>query len=113
MKYVEKPWGHEIIWASTDLYIGKVIHINAGCMMSLHHHDMKDETLYVYSGKVDVLIQDNDGNMPSHVYSESSTIHIPAGVNHRIIAVTDAELLEASTPFPDDIVRLEDQYGRI
>jgi mannose-6-phosphate isomerase len=113
MEFVNKPWGHEIIWTSTNLYLGKILHINKGHMMSLHHHDQKDETLYVYRGKVDVLIDDGEGNMRSHVYSESSTFHVPAGVNHRIIAITDAELLEASTPFPDDIVRIEDAYGRI
>lgn len=108
-----KPWGHEIIWTNSKLYIGKIIHINAGCMMSLHHHKYKDETLYVYSGKVDVLIEDSKGDMRSHVYSPSNTFHIPAGVNHRIIAITDAELLEASTAFPDDVIRIEDEYGRI
>jgi len=113
MKYIDKPWGHEIVWASTGLYLGKILHINSGQIMSLHHHEQKDETLYVYRGKVDVLIEDANGNMRSHVHNEGSTIHIPATVNHRIIAVTDAELLEVSTPFPDDIVRLHDEYGRV
>lgn len=113
MEFINKPWGHEIVWASTDLYLGKILHINAGHMISLHHHDQKDETLYVYKGKVDVLIEDNDGNMRSHIYNESSTIHIPVGIKHRIIAVTDAELLEVAAPFPNDLTRFEDHYGRI
>lgn len=113
MQFVDKPWGHEIVWASTNLYLGKILHINAGQMISLHHHEQKDETLYVYRGKVDVLIEDAEGNMRSHTYGESSTFHIPVGVNHRIIAITDAELLEVSTPFPDDLVRVQDKYGRV
>jgi mannose-6-phosphate isomerase len=113
MQFVDKPWGHEIVWASTDLYLGKILHINAGQMISLHHHKQKDETLYVYRGKVDVLIEDVEGNMRSHTYGEASTFHIPVDVNHRIIAVTDAELLEVSTPFPDDLIRVQDKYGRV
>jgi len=113
MRLVEKPWGNEMIWAETEKYIGKILNVRAGQMLSLQYHENKDESLYVRTGKIDVLIQDEHGNMITHTIQQYRGIRIPPKTIHRIIAVIDSEILEVSTAHPDDVVRLEDQYGRV
>jgi|SRR6185369_681629 len=105
---VDKPWGYEIIWAKTDRYVGKLLHINAGQKLSLQYHNLKDETIYVQSGHLvlqigEALIQLQPGE----------SYHIPVGTIHRFMAgVEPVELMEVSTPELDDVVRLQDDYGR-
>lgn len=109
---VEKPWGFELIWARTDRYVGKILHIAAGEALSLQYHEEKDETIHVLSGEVEFEIGEPDGPMERVPMREGMSIRIRPGTRHRMTAVTDCDLLEASTPELDDVVRLEDRYGR-
>ena len=109
---VDKPWGHELIWATTDRYVGKILHIKAGEALSLQYHRVKDETIMVLSGRLQ-LVYFEDGQPPkSRDLSPREPFHIPTGLRHRMIAIEDTEVLEVSTPELDDVVRLEDRYGR-
>jgi mannose-6-phosphate isomerase-like protein (cupin superfamily) len=108
---VEKPWGYELLWAKTDSYVGKIIHVNAGHALSLQYHNVKTETVYVASGRVIYEIKDGD-TLHTLDLSPGDCLHIPAGTVHRVTAVQDAEIFEVSTPELDDVVRLEDRYGR-
>jgi mannose-6-phosphate isomerase len=109
---VEKPWGHELIWAKTDRYVGKVLHIKAGEALSLQYHRVKDETLMVLGGELQ-LVYFADGEEPkSRVLRAKEPFHVTPGMRHRMIALTDVDVLEVSTPELDDVVRLEDRYGR-
>jgi len=111
---VPKPWGHELIWAETDRYVGKILHVKAGHALSLQYHQRKDETIYVLSGRL-VFEYGPPGDAPlTRVTLEpGETFHITPRVRHRMIAETDCDILEASTPELDDVVRLEDRYGRV
>jgi mannose-6-phosphate isomerase len=109
---VTKPWGHELVWAKTDRYVGKILHIKAGEALSLQYHRVKDETLMVLSGELQ-LVYFEDGQPPrSTVLAPQQPFHVHPGLRHRMIAVTDVDVLEVSTPELDDVVRLEDRYGR-
>ena len=109
---VEKPWGHELIWAKTDRYVGKILHIKAGEALSLQYHRVKDETIMVLSGRMQ-LVYFEDGQEPrTTVLEPQQPFHVTPGLRHRMIAVTDVDVLEVSTPELDDVVRLEDRYGR-
>lgn len=109
---VEKPWGHEIIWARTDRYVGKLLHIKAGHQLSLQYHKVKDETVHVQSGQMKFRVEEG-GQMVERIMNPGDSYHITPFTKHRMIAVTDCDVLEASTPELDDVVRLEDSYGRI
>jgi mannose-6-phosphate isomerase len=109
---VEKPWGYELRWGVTDRYAGKVLHINKGEAMSLQYHDRKDEFLYVVKGTVNMEIGGADGNLTEHRLQAGDTLHIAPGTRHRLTAVEDTDIFEVSTPELDDVVRLEDRYGR-
>ncbi len=109
---VDKPWGYELRWAITDRYLGKVLHVNRGEALSLQYHDHKDEWQYVVSGCVDIEVGGEDGNLSAHRMCAGDTLHITPGTRHRITAVEDADIFEVSTPEIDDVVRLEDRYGR-
>jgi len=111
IRRVEKPWGHEIIYAHTDRYAGKILFIRAGERLSLQYHRRKDETIYVLSGDLDLEIE-TGGERTSHRLAAGEARHIAAGVRHRMIAATDCHVAEASSPELDDVVRLEDLYGR-
>jgi len=111
IRRVEKPWGHEIIYAHTDRYAGKILFIRAGERLSLQYHRRKDETIYVLSGDLD-LETETDGKRTTERLSPGEARHIAAGVRHRMIAGTDCHVAEASSPELDDVVRLEDLYGR-
>jgi mannose-6-phosphate isomerase len=108
---VDKPWGYELLWAKTDRYVGKIIHVNAGHALSLQYHNVKTETVYVASGKVVYEIKDG-GRIVRLDLGPGERLHIPAGTVHRVTAIEDADIFEVSTPELDDVVRLEDRYGR-
>ena len=108
---VEKPWGYELWWAKTDQYVGKMIHVTAGHALSLQYHNKKTETIYVQSGRLLFEIQEG-GVLVGREMLAGDRIHVPAGTIHRMTAVDDVDLFEVSTPEVDDVVRLEDRYGR-
>ena len=111
MRRVEKPWGHEIIWAETDRYVGKILHITAGQKLSRQYHNKKDETFLVQTGEMDLEIGDGDARRTIRMRPTDS-FHCPPKTVHRMVAVTDVDVVEVSTPEIDDVVRLEDAYGR-
>ena len=111
MRRVEKPWGYEIIWAETARYVGKVLHIHAGQKLSRQYHNLKDETFLVQKGKMDLEIGQGAEMKVLHM-DEGQSFHCPPKTIHRMVAVTDVDVLEVSTPELDDVVRLEDAYGR-
>lgn len=108
---VDKPWGYELLWARTAQYVGKVIHVNAGHALSLQYHRVKTETVYLASGKVRYEIKDGE-TLRTLDLQPGDSLHIPAGTVHRVTAIEDADIFEVSTPELDDVVRLEDRYGR-
>jgi mannose-6-phosphate isomerase len=109
---VDKPWGHELIWAETARYVGKILHVRAGERLSLQYHRVKDETVMLLSGRL-LFEHFREGEAPRSVELKvREPFHIPPGLRHRMIAIEDADILEVSTPELDDVVRLEDRYGR-
>ena len=111
MRRVEKPWGHELIWAETPRYVGKILHITAGHCLSRQFHERKDETFLVQTGEMDLEIGDGVTRRTIRM-CPLEPFHCPPGTIHRMIAVTDVDVIEVSTPELDDVVRLEDAYGR-
>ena len=109
---VEKPWGHEIWWAHTEHYAGKILHVNAGHRLSLQYHHEKDESCYVLSGKLLLVQGDSIDDLRETVIAEGHVWRNMPGILHTIEAVEDADVLEVSTPQLDDVVRLVDNYGR-
>jgi mannose-6-phosphate isomerase len=109
---VEKPWGYELRWAVTDRYLGKVIHINKGEALSLQYHRLKDEYQYVITGTVEMELGDSDGVLTTYRMQAGDTLHITPGTRHRLTAIEDSDIFEVSTAEIDDVVRLEDRYGR-
>jgi mannose-6-phosphate isomerase len=109
---VEKPWGHEIIWARTERYVGKLLHIRAGEKLSLQYHRVKDETVHVQNGQMRFIVEE-EGVMVERVLSVGDSYHITPNTRHRMVAVSDCDILEVSTPELDDVVRLDDAYGRV
>src|SRR5713226_9449411 len=111
MTRVEKPWGYELHWAKTDRYVGKLIHVNAGHALSLQYHNLKDETIYLHSGRLLFEIQDGPSLIAREMFP-GERAHITPKTTHRMTAVQDSEIFEVSTPELDDVVRIEDRYGR-
>ena len=109
---VEKPWGYEVIWARTDRYVGKILHVNAGQVMSCQYHNVKDETMYVLRGELILRTQLAGSALTERPFRAGESFHIPAKLIHQIEAVLDSDVLEASTPELDDLVRITDRYGR-
>lgn len=109
---VEKPWGHELIWAKTKDYVGKILHIKKGHKLSLQYHEQKEETIMVSTGKMTLVFESDSGEMQEIPLSAGEAHHIPVGRKHRMIAVEDCDVFEVSTPQLHDVVRLEDSYGR-
>ena len=109
---VDKPWGHEIIWAKAEKYVGKILHIEPGHVLSLQYHNKKDESIYVLSGDIILRIQQGDTLIERRVRA-GEAFHIPPKQIHQFEAVVTTDLLEASTPEIDDVVRLKDRYGRV
>ena len=111
-RLVDKPWGHELIWAHTDAYVGKKLHIMAGHQLSLQYHTVKEETVYVLHGRMSLLLEDECGVVRRISMEAGDVRHIAPRRVHRMIAVTDCDVMEVSTPHLDDVVRLDDAYGR-
>jgi quercetin dioxygenase-like cupin family protein len=109
---VEKPWGHEVIWARTDRYVGKILHVEAGHVLSLQYHNKKDESIYVLSGEIVLRLQQGETLIERRL-TQGEAFHIVPKVVHQFEAVVTSDLLEASTPEIDDVVRLQDRYGRV
>lgn len=122
VRIVQKPWGHEVIWASNELYVGKLLHIKAGQALSVQYHNQKDETIHLLRGRMiyrvtasakgEVQSAKSDGVMREVELREGESFRNTPGTIHQMEAVTDCDLLEASTPHLDDVVRLKDKYGR-
>lgn len=109
---IVKPWGHELIWAKTDRYVGKILHVRAGEALSLQYHRVKDETIMVLTGRLKFEFF-AEGEEPSvRALGPGEPFHVAPGLRHRMIAIEDTDVLEVSTPELNDVVRLEDRYGR-
>jgi mannose-6-phosphate isomerase len=109
---VEKPWGHEIWWAATDQYVGKILHVNKGHRLSLQYHEKKDETSYVLSGRLILVQGDDQDSLHERTVSVGDVWRNRPGTIHTMEALEDSDVLEASTPYLHDVVRLSDDYGR-
>jgi mannose-6-phosphate isomerase-like protein (cupin superfamily) len=112
MTRVDKPWGHELHWALTDRYVGKVLHVKAGHALSLQYHERKDETILLWSGRILMEVQ-KGGTLTGYEMKPGERLHITPGTVHRMTALEDSDIIEVSTPELDDVVRLEDRYGRV
>jgi mannose-6-phosphate isomerase len=111
MRRVEKPWGYELIWAETARYVGKVLHITKGQRLSRQYHNLKEETFLIQSGEMDLEIGQGADIKTIRMKLNDSFHCLPKTI-HRMVAVTDVDVVEVSTPELDDVVRLEDAYGR-
>ena len=111
VKRVPKPWGYEIIWAHTDRYVGKVLHIDAGHALSVQYHNHKDETVYLLKGEMKYWVKLGD-DLEDVRLREGDAFRITPGTVHYMEAITDCDILEASTPELDDVIRIQDRYGR-
>jgi pyruvate dehydrogenase E2 component (dihydrolipoamide acetyltransferase) len=111
-KRVEKPWGHELIWAHTDRYVGKMLVIEAGKRLSLQYHERKDESVLVIRGRLRLELEDDDGVLVAHELGPGEHRRIPTGRRHRFSGIERVELVEVSTPELDDVVRISDDFGR-
>ncbi len=114
VRRVEKPWGHELIWALTDVYCGKVLFVKAGHSLSLQFHKEKDESWLVQSGRAKLeLGAAGEAVLHEEIIGPGAAFRYRPGTVHRVTALEDTTILEASTPQLDDVVRLEDRYGRV
>ena len=112
-RLVKKPWGWELIWAHTDTYVGKVLFVRAGQSLSLQYHERKDESWYVQSGLARLELGEvGDAELTTDSIAAGACFRFVPGTVHRVTAVEDTTILEVSTPHPDDVVRIEDAYGR-
>jgi mannose-6-phosphate isomerase len=108
---VEKPWGYELWWARTGRYVGKHIHVRKGHALSLQYHNQKDETIFVWAGRI--LFESKEGDtLVGREMGPGDAVHVTPGTVHRMTAIEDTDIMEVSTPEVDDVVRLEDRYGR-
>jgi mannose-6-phosphate isomerase-like protein (cupin superfamily) len=113
VRKVEKPWGHELIWAQTDRYVGKVLFVRAGHSLSLQFHREKDESWLVHDGRAKLELGEvGSGALLEEVIGPGAAFHYEPGTVHRVTALEDTTIIEVSTPQLDDVVRLEDAYGR-
>jgi mannose-6-phosphate isomerase len=109
---VEKPWGHEVIWAVTDRYAGKILVIETGRRLSLQYHERKLESIHVLSGRLRLFLEDDAGELRAEELEPGQSRLVPVGRRHRFEAIERVELLEVSGPELDDVVRIEDDFGR-
>jgi mannose-6-phosphate isomerase-like protein (cupin superfamily) len=110
---VDKPWGYELIWADTDDYVGKVLFVKAGESLSLQFHRQKDESWLVHSGRARIEMAAPGEKVPeAEIVAAGAAFRIKPGTVHRVTAVEDTTIIEVSTPHLEDVVRLEDRYGR-
>ena len=112
VKTVAKPWGHETIWAHNSLYVGKVLHIKAGQALSVQYHNQKDETIHLLRGEMIYRVGEQGGELRDIGLKAGESYRNEPGTVHQMEAVTDCDVLEASTPHLDDVVRISDRYGR-
>ena len=108
---VNKPWGYERIWASSERYVGKILHINAGGELSLQYHNKKDETVHLLSGELIYRVKVGE-SLDDVKLKQGESFRITPGTVHQMLAVTDCDVLEVSTPELNDVVRISDRYGR-
>jgi mannose-6-phosphate isomerase-like protein (cupin superfamily) len=113
-RFIEKPWGGEEVFAQSELYVGKILTVRAGHALSLQYHVRKDETMRVLEGRCELHLGRGPGSraLEVSVLEPGDVRHIGPGVLHRLVALTDVRIFEVSTPEVDDVVRLEDRYGR-
>ncbi|MBA2568646.1 MAG: cupin [Actinobacteria bacterium] len=110
---VDKPWGYELIWAVTDEYVGKILFVRAGESLSLQFHNLKDESWLVHSGRARIeMAAPGEKLLQAEVIEAGAAFRIRPGIIHRVTGVDDTTIIEVSTPHLDDVVRLEDRYGR-
>ncbi len=109
---VEKPWGWELVWAEADTYVGKLLFVRAGESLSLQYHELKDESWLVQEGRARLELGEVGGDLDAIEISPGSAFRFRPGTVHRVTALEDTLVIEVSTPFLDDVVRLEDRYGR-
>jgi mannose-6-phosphate isomerase len=112
VKRVDKPWGHELIFAHTERYAGKLLVIKAGHRLSRQYHQRKDEAFFVQSGRAQVELETPDGEKATVILEPGDALRLTPGVRHLTMAVLDTVIFEVSTPELDDVVRLSDDYGR-
>jgi mannose-6-phosphate isomerase-like protein (cupin superfamily) len=110
---VEKPWGYELIWAHTDRYVGKLLVVETGKRLSLQLHREKDESIYIAAGKIRLHLENDEGEITTREMGPGDHCRVPVGRRHRYEAIERAEILEVSTPELDDVVRFEDDFGRV
>jgi mannose-6-phosphate isomerase len=112
-KKIEKPWGHELIFAHTDGYAGKLLFVKAGESLSLQFHNVKDESWYVLEGRAQLeLGEPGERMLVNEVVGRGAAFRLQPGTVHRVNAIEDTTIIEVSTPELDDVIRLEDRYGR-
>ena len=109
---VDKPWGHEVIWAWTDRYVGKLIVIETGKRLSLQHHEVKDEWVHVLEGRLLLTLENDAGEVEQRELGPGEGAHVGTRRVHRYEALETCRLIEVSTPELHDVVRLEDDFGR-
>jgi mannose-6-phosphate isomerase-like protein (cupin superfamily) len=109
---VEKPWGHEIIWAHTDRYVGKLLVIETGKRLSFQYHEAKDEWIHVLSGRLRLTLENAAGEIEEREMGAGEGAHVPVERRHRYAAIETCAVIEVSTPELDDVVRLSDDFGR-
>ena len=109
---VDKPWGHELIWAHTDRYVGKLLTIETGKRLSLQHHDVKDEWIHVLQGRLELTLENDHGDVEVRELGPGEGARVATGRRHRYEAIETATLIEVSTPELNDVVRIEDDFGR-
>ncbi|MEX2530218.1 MAG: cupin [Gemmatimonadota bacterium] len=109
---IDKPWGYELVWAECELYAGKLLVVKAGEALSLQFHEEKDETLHLVAGSVRLEVGTSKEDLRACPWQEGESLRVRPGVLHRMVAVSDCRILEASTPELDDVVRVSDRYGR-
>ena len=109
---VEKPWGYELIWAVSEIYVGKVLFVKAGESLSLQYHEQKDESWLVYDGRASLELGQVGGEMTAVEIAAGDAFRYRPGTVHRVTAIEDTTILEVSTPHLDDVVRIDDRYGR-
>jgi len=113
VRHVPKPWGHETIWAHTDRYVGKILHVKAGHALSVQYHERKDETVHLLTGELRYWVQlPGEAELRDQRLVAGESFRITPGTVHYMEAVSDCDILEASTPELEDVVRLQDRYGR-
>ena len=109
---VDKPWGWELVWAETADYVGKLLFVRAGESLSLQYHELKDEAWFVREGRAQLELGEVGGELERSEIGPGDAFHFPPRTVHRVTALEDTLVLEVSTSHLDDVVRLEDEYGR-